>query len=176
MFCSCISNNLPVVNSFHEWNTTKEVAEDVLILFNVNLSVVWADLNAVFHLFLSLNSRNNIFAIPMEMCNNNTDHLSLIKLIRISLIYRTLVLEILSRVSNSFPQSHLLVLNFFHLPFVLLFLKFFFILEILIKEKQDFIFVTIFHGLLKSEHLIAYFITNLYNFVFVLEFFAASKL
>jgi len=112
----------------------------------------------------------------MEMRNNNTDHLSLIELVRISLTYRTLALEILRRMPNSFPQSHLLVFDFFHLPFVLLFLKFFFILEILIKEKQDFIFVTIFHGLLKPEHLIAHFITNLYNFVFVLEFFAASEL
>jgi hypothetical protein len=62
------------------------------------------------------------------------------------------------------------------LDFLSLFLVFnlFLVCEVLLKEEENFVFVSSFHGLLKSEHLVAHVVTNLDGFVLVLEFFTRS--
>lgn len=83
MLSSSVCDDFPIVDTLHEWNRSKEVPKDILILFNIDLSEVWADLNTILHSFVNLKAVNDGLTVPVELSNHNADDLSLVQLLLI---------------------------------------------------------------------------------------------
>ena len=71
MFCPCISNYLPIVYALIESNVTKESPEEVVILPQINTSVIRTDCHYVFWILAEG------LGVPDESADYYTNYLSL---------------------------------------------------------------------------------------------------
>lgn len=55
-------------------------------------------------------------------------------------------------------------------------LHFLLVIEVLLEEEQDFVLVSVSHGLLQAEHLVADIVTDLDSLLLVLELFSTPVL
>ena len=132
---------------------------------------------------MSCHLRLDLVYLPPEVRNNNSNDFSLstksIFFIRNTASISThFIQRILHLLWNLLPCciSHfdLLLLNGLSFLHQFLIFHFFFVIKILFKKEKNLVFISIFHSLLKSEHLVADVITNLNCFVLMLEFLSAA--
>lgn len=75
MFGSCISYDLPVMDSFIEFDVSEEVTEDIKIFFDIKLSPISTYLNALFKFLLISHLSLYLFNIPCKMGYNHSNYL-----------------------------------------------------------------------------------------------------
>ena len=162
MLSPSICHNLPIVNTLSKANRTKEVSEDVLILFDVNLSSISRYLKSLHHLFLLFHLRKDLLDVPNKLGDDYANDISLGLNLKIQISWVHFMMRL---VSVPLLLMKLLLLNFsfghiFH---------FLLIIVVLLEEEQNFIIGTRLHRLLKSEHLVANVIAHLNRLFLVLE-------
>jgi hypothetical protein len=77
MLSSSVCNDLPIVNPFHKLNISKKISEDIFIFFDVELSFVCTDFNALLKFLKFRHLELNLSYIPSEMRYDGSYHFPL---------------------------------------------------------------------------------------------------
>ena len=119
---SRIGDDLPVMDSLCETNTSKEITENVLVLLDINGPSVVTDLYALFHFTILRDLSLNWLRVPTELRYNDSDNISLVAhlwclggiLVSTAATLTLFLLAILGdRSSDCLPHSYLMLLGLF---------------------------------------------------------------